>query len=74
MTIYVVTLKTTAQHDAEKRADLNLFLKKMKRTFGLKCVGIEEGELVEPLRKSARAKEMPGKAPNEPRTITETIT
>jgi hypothetical protein len=57
MTIYVLTLKTTAQHDAEKRADLNSFLKTMKRTFGLKCIGIEEKEVVERV-KPAKAKRL----------------
>jgi hypothetical protein len=47
MTIYTVTLRATSQHDAEKRADLNGFLKTMKRAFGLRCIGIEEKEDVE---------------------------
>jgi hypothetical protein len=55
VTIYVVTLQTNAQHDAEKRADLNLFLKKMRRTFGLRCVGIEvkEQEVKAPVTRRA---------------------
>ena len=44
MTIYVLTFKSTAGHDAEKRAGLNRFLKTMLRTYKLRCVGIEERE------------------------------
>jgi hypothetical protein len=46
MTIYVLTFKATAQHDADKRAGLNRFLKTMLRTYGLRCTNIEEKEQV----------------------------
>lgn len=54
MTIYVVTLKTPATNDAEKRADLNGFLKTMKRTFGLRCTDIQEMEDTENAQRRSR--------------------
>jgi hypothetical protein len=47
MTIYVLTFKATASHDAEKRAGLNRFLKAALRSYGLRLIEIETKEDVE---------------------------
>ena len=57
MIIYTLTFKSTAAHDAEKRAGLNRFLKTMLRTYSLRCVNIEETEVAhekEPTPKTPR--------------------
>jgi hypothetical protein len=48
MTIYVLTFKATAQHDAERRAGLNRFLKAALRAYGLRLVRIETKEQEKP--------------------------
>jgi hypothetical protein len=47
MTIYILTFKSTATHDAEKRAGLNRFLKAALRSYGLRLTGMETKELPE---------------------------
>ena len=44
VTIYALTFKSTAQHDADKRAGLNRFLKAALRSYGLRLIGMETRE------------------------------
>ena len=41
VTTYVLTFKSTAQHDAERRAGLNRFLKAALRSYKLRLVSME---------------------------------